>query len=85
MDAIEHKDPTKSIPKKKPAKKKAPPKKKKDEDEEEAADDSPKEEKEEKPKPKTKSKNEFLDSVLESTITNKKVSSESSKLNSYEK
>ena len=82
MDAIEHKDPSKSIPKKK-AKKKAPPKKKKEEDED-AEESSPKEEVE-KPKPKTKSKNEFLDSVLESTISNKKTSSESSKLNSFEK
>lgn len=84
MDAIEHKDPTKSAPKKMA---KHAPKKKKVQEEEEAEESSskePKEEEAEKPKPKPKSKNEFLDSVLESTITNKKVSSESTKLNSYE-
>ena len=86
MDAVEGKDPTKSIPKKK-AKKKAAPKKKKEEDDE-PEESAPAKEEEDKPAPsksKTKTKSEFLDSVLESTITNKKTSSESSKLNSFEK
>jgi len=87
MDAVEGKDPSKSIPKKKSKKKAAPKKKKKEEDEEseEATPAKDDEEKQAASKSKTKTKSEFLDSVLESTISNKKTSSDSSKLNSFEK